>query len=380
MNSVQGSLLSVVCLVFAASAPVAAQFKKPTTYPVGAEPQMVVTADFNNDGNLDLATADYSSNDVSILLGNGDGTFQPAVQFSTALGPSSLAVGDFNGDGNLDIAVTEYGFNSSELAIFFGQGDGTFIAGPIYTGFADPYSVTVADFNGDGQLDLAVANNATNNVIVLFGKGNGTFRKAHSYHVPEPERVLAVDVNGDGAPDLAVLAYCGKNVKTCASGAVAILLNQGNGSFGKPAYFSVNGVGPDGIAAADLNGDGNIDLVVANNNFQQPSTISVLLGNGNGTFNAAVNYEVGAGPAGVAIADFNGDGNLDLAVANTAGDTVSLLEGNGNGTFQSAQNIQFANDSLPISVVAADFNNSAYPDLAVALCYANEVAVLLNTK
>jgi hypothetical protein len=375
------SLLLLLVLTFlCAAAPAFGQFGKPTMYSVGQEPEVVVTADFNNDGIPDLATADFTSEDVSILLGNGDGTFQAARKFSTALGPSSLAVGDFNGDGNLDIAVTEYGTNSSELAIFLGNGDGTFTAGAVYTTFEDPYSVTTADFNGDGNLDLAIANNVANNVVVMFGNGDGTFKESHAYKVPEPERVLAVDLNGDGHPDLAVLAYCGKDVQTCTSGAVAVLLNKGNGTFKGAKYYSVSGVGPDGIAAADLRNDGNMDLVVANNNFEQPSTISVLLGKGNGAFEQAVHYNVGAGPAGIAIADFNSDGNLDLAVANTAGETVSILDGNGDGTFQGAKNIQFTGDPLPISVVAGDFTSASTPDLAVALCYGNEVAVLLNTN
>jgi hypothetical protein len=317
---------------------------------------------------------------VSILLGKGDGTFRRAHQFSTTLGPSALAVGDFNGDGKIDLAVTEYGLASSALAIFLGKGDGTFVAGSVYTAVSLPYGITVADFNGDGHLDLAVANNGTNTVAVMLGNGDGTFRKPYAYYAPLPERVLAVDLNGDGHPDLAVLAYCGRNPKTCTSGAVEILLNKSHGSFKKPLYFSVKGVGPDGIASADLNHDGKTDLVVANNNFQQASTVSVLLGKGDGTFKPTVNYPVGGGPAGIAIADFNGDSKMDIAVANTGSATVSVLYGKGNGTFKPAQDLHFATGSLPISVVAADFNGDGAPDLAVALDYANQVAVEVNTR
>lgn len=380
MRSVYHSLLIALGVLCAASALFASQFKKPTLYAVGVEPQQVVTADFNHDGNLDLATADFTSQDVSILLGKGDGTFRRAHSFSTPLAPSALAIGDFNEDGNLDIAVTEYGLSSSELAIFLGKGDGTFVAGPVYTTVSLPYGITVADFNGDGHLDLAVANNGTNTVAIFLGKGDGAFAKPYSYHVPLPERVLALDLNGDGHPDLAVLAYCGRDPKTCTSGAVAVFINQGHGKFNPPLYFSVKGVGPDGIASADLNHDGKVDLVVANNNFQSASTVSVLLGKGDGTFKPTVNYPVGGGPAGLAIADFNGDGKLDIAVANTGSATVSLLYGRGNGTFKPAQNLNFATNSLPIWVAAADFNGDGAPDLAVALDYANEVAVLLNTR
>jgi hypothetical protein len=369
--------LSVLCAVPRLAA---SQFRKARIYAVGMEPQVVVAADFNNDGKLDLATADFTSQDVSILLGKGGGTFRRAHQFSTTLGPSALAVGDFNGDGNLDIAVTEYGLSSSELAIFLGKGDGTFVGGPVYTSVSLPYGITAADFNGDGHLDLAVANNGTNTVAVMLGNGDGTFQKPYAYHAPLPERVLAVDLNGDGHPDLAVLAYCGSNPKTCKSGAVEVFMNKGHGTFGKPVYFSVKGVGPDGIASADLNHDGKTDLVVANNNYQQPSTVSVLLGKGDGTFKPVVNYPVGSGPAGIAIADFNGDGKPDIAVANTGSANVSVLYGKGNGTFKPARDLPFASGSLPISVAAADFNGDGAPDLAVALDYANEVAVELNTR
>lgn len=378
MSAPRIQILIAVALV--AAAPAAAQFKAPVYYKVGSEPQVVIAADFNNDKAVDLATADFSSNDVSVLLGNGDGTFQQTRQFSTADGPSALAVGDFNGDGIPDLAVTEYGFSSSALQIFLGNGDGTFTAGASYSNVSDPYDVAVADFNGDGHLDLAIANNGTNTVDVMFGRADGTFGEPHSYKVPLPERVITVDVNGDHHPDLAVLAYCGKNYQVCKSGAIAILLNDGTGALSKPVYYSVKGTGPDGVAAGDLNHDGKIDLVVANNNFQQPSTVSIFLGNGDGTFGRATHATVGAGPAGVALADFNADGNLDAAVANTNGPSLSLLIGKGNGRFKSARTITMPSNSLPISVATADFNADGAPDVAVALSYANEVAILLNKR
>ena len=145
------------------------------------------------------------------------------------------------------------------------------------------------------------------------------------------------------------------------------------------SYFSV-GVGPDGIAAADLNHDGKIDLVVSNNNFQAPSTVSVLLGKGNGTFKSAVNYNVGAGPAGLALADFNHDGNVDLAVANIGDSTLTVLFGKKNGTFGNAQTYSFSSGSAPIGVAAANLRQHKGPDLAIALDYANLVSILLNAR
>ena len=349
-------------------------------YAVGQEPQVVVAADFNGDGKLDLATADYTSSDVSILLGNGDGTFRKAKQFATTYSASALTVGDFNGDGILDIAVTEYGFGTQGiLAIFLGKGDGSFQAGAVYDVGSLPYGVTAADFNGDGILDLATANNGDNDVAVLFGNGDGTFQSPVTYDAPLPERVLGVDLNHDGHPDLAILAYCGTDPQNCPNGAVQVLLNDGKGTFGAAKYFNV-GVGPDGIAAADLNHDGKVDLAVANNNFQAPSVVSVLLGNGDGTFQSAVNYSVGAGPAGVALADLTGNGNMDIAVANVGDGTASILMNKGNGSFDPALTFAGPSGTAPISVAAADFNGDNLPDLAIALSYADCVVVLVNPR
>jgi FG-GAP-like repeat len=372
-------ILNLLFIVFLAGNAFAAHVVK-NIYRVGQEPQVVVAADFNNDGILDLATADFTSADVSILLGKGDGTFQKARHFSTTYGASSLAVCDFNHDGNLDIAVTEYGFNTPGiLAIFLGEGNGSFKPGAVYQVGTQPYSVTTADFNQDGKIDLAAANNGDNEVAVLFGNGDGTFQSPVNYQAPLPERVLGVDLNGDGYPDLAILAYCGNDPQNCPNGAVQVMLNNGNGTFGNPNYYQV-GVGPDGIAVAELRHNGKIDLAVANNNFQAPSTVSVLLGNGDGTFQPAVNYAVGDGPAGITLADFTGNGNDDIAVANVGDGELSFLLGNGNGTFQPAVTLSGPSGTAPLSVAAGDFNGDGVLDLAVALDYANSVVVLLNPR
>src|SRR5215469_6623655 len=237
-RTVSGSAFLVVFLTCTVPA-FAGGFRSPVLYAVGSEPQVVMAADFRGQGTLDLATADFSSNDVSILLGNGDGTFQAAKPFSTTSGPSSLAVGDFNGDGKLDIAVAEYGFGSSLLEIFLGNGDGTFTLHASYTSVSLPYDIVTADLDGDGKLDLVIANNGSNKVSVMRGNGDGTFTSPRNYTVPLPERVLVFDANGDGYPDIAALAYCGKSQSRCKSGAVGILLNNGSGKFAKPQYYTV---------------------------------------------------------------------------------------------------------------------------------------------
>ena len=368
-------------LAFALFATVAfcVQFHQPVLYTVGVEPQQVAVADLNHDGIQDLVLPDFTSLQISVLLGNGDGIFRHGRQLVASLDPSAIVVADFNGDGNLDIAATEYGFGGpGTLQVFLGKGDGNFQT-PLTRNIApSPYGISVADFNGDGIPDLAIA--GVNAASVMFGIGNGTFQKAVFYYVPLAERVLAVDLNNDSHPDLAVLAYCGSHVKTCRSGAVAVLLNNGDGTFGSPSLFDTNGVGPDGIVAGDLNGDGNTDLIVANNNFQAPSVLSVFLGNGDGTLQPVVTYAAGSGPAGMALADFNGDGQLDVMAANTGSSDVSLFYGNLDGTFQPARSLTFTAGSLPIWAAAGDFNGDGGMDAAVVLDYANEVAILLNTR
>jgi hypothetical protein len=379
MKQLSSLLLVALGLFCTASSPAASQFKKPVFYQVGSQPYGAAAADFNHDGKLDLAVPDVSPGDISILMGKGNGTFRPSQQFATTTDPDAVAVGDFNEDGDLDIAVTEYGFGGGALEIFLGQGDGTFTQGEVLFPGNLPYGLTVADFNGDGHLDIATANDGDNQVAVMFGNGHGKFRSPVVYDVPLPERVFAVDLNGDGHPDLAVLAYCGQSGH-CGFGAVAVLLNKGHGTFAKARYFDVHGVGPEGIASADLNHDGKVDLVVTNNNFLSSSIVSVLLGKGDGTFKRAVTYPVGAGPAGPAIADFDGDGNLDIAVANIASSTVSLLYGKGNGRFRPARDIIIGSSAYPISATAADFNSDGAPDLAVPLQGLNSVAILINRR
>src|SRR5262249_11018670 len=213
---------------------------------------------------------------VSVLVGNGDGTFQAAVNFGAGVGPRSVAVGDFNGDGVQDLAVANSGFVSTNVSVLLGNGDGMFQAAVNFGVGNFPVSVAVGDFNGDGVQDLAVVNGGVgyNGVSVLLGNGDGTFQAAVNF----------------GA-----------------------------------------GVTPVSVAVGDFNGDGVRDLVVAN--FFISNNVSVLLGNGDGTFQAVVSFGAGSFPRSVAVGDFNGDGRQDLAVANQDSIDVSVLLGNGDRKF-----------------------------------------------
>jgi hypothetical protein len=337
----------------------------PAAYATGTMPFPVAVGDFNGDGILDLAVANWSGNTVSALLGNSDGTFQTQVSYATDTSPCSLAVGDFNGDGKLDLALANT--DSNTVSVLLGNGDGTFQAQVAYATGSTPQWVAVADFNGDGKPDLAVANNLENTVSVLLGNGDGTFLAGVTYATGVSAYSVAVgDFNGDGLVDL-VVANFGAN-------SASVLLGNGDGTFQTQVTYAT-GTNPYSIAVGDFNGDGISDLAVVNFTSE---TLSVLLGNGNGTFQTQVTYATGSQPYFVAVGDFDGDGNPDLAVTNIISDTVNLLLGNGDGTFRSP--VAYAAGSSPIGLAVGDFNGDGIPDLAVANIISDTVSVLLNTQ
>jgi FG-GAP-like repeat/Cep192 domain 4/HYDIN/CFA65/VesB-like, Ig-like domain/Abnormal spindle-like microcephaly-assoc'd, ASPM-SPD-2-Hydin len=335
-------------------------------------PLSVAAADFNRDGKLDLAVANELSNSVSILLGNGDGTFRTHVDYATDLGPQELVVGDFNNDGKLDLAVANAGENSTgqfvdTVSVLLGNGDGSFKTHVEYSTGPLPVYLATGDFNGDGKLDLAVVNEQGNSVSILLGNGDGTFQTHVDYSVGLlPMGVAVGDFSGDGKLDLVVANF--------SSNTVSLLVGNGDGTFQLPSDFAVS-LGPVELAAADFNADGKLDLAVVD---FLSSSASVLLGNGNGTFQTAVNYASGSLPESIALGDFNGDGVLDLALAtdNSLG-SATLLLGNGNGTFQAP--VTFPAGLLPVSIAAGDFNNDGKLDVATANFNGDTASALLGT-
>jgi len=271
---VQLRLLVGLCLLAAIQAAAqTGQFIVPPLYAVGGLPRAVAVGDFNGDGKLDLAVSYYNSQApgysafVSILLGNGDGTFQKPLSYKggNIAPPMTLpvAVGDLNGDGKLDLVVAN--FEPGTVSVFFGNGDGTFQPHVDYAtpGGAVATSVVVADFNGDGKPDLAVT--AAGGLSIYLNSGTGTFPTRKDYDAGSGFVYLAVgDFNGDGKLDLAAVDC----PQTCqnpngVAGSIAILLGNGDGTFRTPVNYAV-GVSPVFVAAADLNGDGKLDLAVAN--------------------------------------------------------------------------------------------------------------------
>jgi hypothetical protein len=337
------------------------------SYTVGKTPMAIGVADFNGDGTDDLAVVNIGADTVSVLLGNGDGTFQPKHDYAVGDRPSAVAVGDFNGDGIPDLAVANS--NSLYVSILLGNGDGTFQAKKDYAAFG-PAGVAVGDFNGDGILDLALACASNNTVAVLLGNGDGSFQSPVYNNVgPIPFAVAAGDFTGDGTLDLAVT-----NSK---SSTVSVLLGNGDGSFQDPVTYVV-AANPLSVAVGDFTGTGMVDLAVTNQGtFAQnyaDSSVSVLLGNGDGSFQQATNYDAGTFLYAVTVADFNLDGIPDLAV--TSSSRENILLGNGDGTFQAPQATL-----APYASFAAvgDFNGDGYPDLAATDdVNAGQVTILLN--
>ena len=346
-----------------------ALFSDPVTYDVGNGAAGIALGDFNGDKILDLAIPNSDDNGVSILLGNGDGSFGAATDYTAGDYPSSIAVADFNGDGDLDIAVANG--ERDTVSILIGDGAGAFAAPVSYAAGDAPSSIAVADFNGDDDLDLAVANGERDTVSVLIGDGAGAFAAPVGYAVGNsPSSIAAGDFNGDGDLDLAVV--------NSGSESISVLIGNGDGSFASAVNYGVGRV-PDSVAASNLNGDGNLDLAVAN--FGDDS-ISVLLGNGDGTFGAAVDHPAGPGPSSVVVSDFNGDGNPDIATDNGSDyadwpEDVTILLGNGDGAF--APGVGYYAGCQIGALAAGDLNGDGKPDFAVRDYTCGCVAILLNT-
>jgi hypothetical protein len=307
-------------VLFEVTNPNGTSFTTAATLPAGSGPSAVATGDFNGDGKVDLAVVNESSDNVSVFLSNGDGTFQAAVNYSVASLPMSIAVGDFNGDGKLDLAVVNN--MSDSVSVLLGKGDGTFQPAVNYGVGSNPTSVAVGDFNGDGKLDLVVGDFVApnSNLSVLLGNGDGTFQTSANNTVGIAATSVAVgDFNGDGKLDVAL---AGGHCKTGCP-ILQVLFGNGDGTF-QPvrSFFNPTRNRANFVILGDINGDGNLDMIVT---YSQPA-ISVFLGMGDGQFQAPVNYNnLGLAQTSVlAIGDFNGDGKLDMAVTSGAGVTILL--------------------------------------------------------
>src|SRR5439155_3340370 len=341
-----------------------------SSYGAGTGPSSVGTGDFNLDGSPDLAVTNATSNDVSILLNKGDGTFKGPVNYSVGTGPQNVATGDFNLDGSPDLAITNG--QSNDVSILLNNGDGTFGTAVGYPAGINPHDVVAADFNADGKLDLAIADYGPafqpSTVTILIGRGDGTFRRIAQYDVGVNPDALAVgDFNGDGYLDFAT----GNNNYPWG---IEVWLGNGDGTFSFLVRYDLS-EGPDEMASGDFNGDGKLDMVLSVYGFSGGDA-TVYLGNGDGTFQPPVNYRAGLNPGGVALGDFNSDHIIDLALSNINSANLSILLGNGDGTFKLPVN--FAVRSIPINPAVSDFNGDGIADVAVANNASNDVKVLTS--
>src|SRR6266446_6230965 len=338
--------------------------------------------DLNGDGKLDVVVANYCSDSgcqvgegsAGVLLGNGDGTFQAVKTYdSGGVYARAVAIADLNGDHKPDLIVANGASNT--VGVLLGNGDGTFQPAVTYgSGGMFPSSVAVADVNGDDIPDILLNNacsdpNCDGTAGVLLGNGNGTFQPVVTYSsgALNAFSVAVADVNHDGKPDLIVGNSCG--FPCDATGAVAVLLGNGDGTFRAAVIYNSGFYIVYSVTVADVNGDGNPDLVVANGS--NPGTVGVLLGNGDGTFRPAITYDSGGSlPFWVAVADVNGDGKLDLIVANSellaGGDgDVGVLLGNGDGTFQPVVNYLSGGSISSLGGARSITKGKSRPDLFV---------------
>jgi hypothetical protein len=328
-------------------------------FATGRTPFYVAVADLNGDGVPDLVTANHDGHGVSVLLGNGDGTFAVRTDYPTGTYPLSVAIRDLNGDGEPDLVIANQyssaGYQSTVTSVLLGHGDGTFGASTDYETGVWTNFAAIEDLDGDGKPDVAVAGMA--GVSVIRGVGDGTFEVNKDFKVgSEPTSVAIGDLNGDGRPDLVISDNDSGNGST-----VSVLLGVGDGDFGAKTDFAT-GSGPWSAAIGELNGDGKPDLVTANfgNGGGSGSTVSVLLGHGDGSFDAKTDYSTGNGPRFVAIGDLNRDGKLDLVVAIATG--LSVLLGNGDGTFGASAFVATGGGTAS-NVAMGDLNGDGAPDL-----------------
>jgi hypothetical protein len=345
--------------------PANAIFVQTSNMTVGSNPEEITSADFDGDGDIDLAITNNLSNDISILKNNGNGIFTLTSNVSVGTAPKGIVSADLDGDGDIDLAVTNNSSNS--VSILKNGGNATFTVSSTIAIGTDLVGITASDLDGDGNIDLAVATFNSGNVKILMNDGNGSFMVSSTITIPSgnPYGITSADVDGDGDIDLAIT-----NLYTSS---VSILKNNGNGIF--TVNSTINGIEnwPNGITASDLDGDGDIDLGVAR---QYSSFVDILKNDGSGTFTVSSTLTIGSTPRGITSADLDGDGDIDLAVNTWFSGAIYILKNSGNGLF--TQSLELSIGTTLTGITSADFDGDGDIDLASTNLSSNNVRIVIN--
>jgi len=334
-------------------------------YGAGNGPTCIAIGHINSDLHPDLVTANINDVTVSVLLGNGDGTFQTATNIGVGDSPTFVAIGNLNSDAFPDLAVTNYGDDS--VSILLGDGNGAFQSGNSVSVGDGPYSIVIADLNGDGPLDIAVANGVSNDVTIRMGNGDASFQAPT--HLPVGANPYSIVVGHFDADSFLDLAVSNNN-----SASVSRLFGQIGGTFQVSPNPIPTGTNPTFMAVGDLSGDQRLDLIVPN---LVDDNASILIGSADGTFQEMMPRPVvGDQPVSAAVGDVNGDNLLDVVVANRESHTISLLLGIGDGSFQLASS--YVAGAGTRSVAVADLNHDEKADIVAANQNSNNISVFIN--
>ncbi|MBH5318476.1 VCBS repeat-containing protein [Paenibacillus sp. GSMTC-2017] len=360
-------------------------YSEPIPIRVGYEPSSITSGDTNGDGNLDFIITHSNEGKVSILTNNGNLMSMSTTEYPIGNNPRTSVIGDMNGDGHPDIVAVTTG-DSAGISILQGDGQGSFTSAVKFKASCpnsyvpaldDPYSLALADLDGDGDLDLAAGCSEATQVSILLNESTGSvlsLQAAVRYAVQGSYSQVAIaDFNSDNKLDVVATNYdeFGNNVNFST-----ILLGRGDGTLLASVNYDVSGSQPSSVTSFDFDGDRNLDIATANFN---SNNMSIMRGNGKGQFAAAINYVVGSKPAQLLSVDLNLDGKKDLVIANSGDNTITRLLNDGTGSFISKNFVSSTTSgSKARTITVADFNGDNNPDLAIAHTGSNHLSVLLG--